>query len=1322
MFLHEVFDEVVRRHAGRVAVEVPPSPGRPGRVAWTYDDLSRASEEVAALLEGTVRGEGVVAILLPRESPHLFAAQLGISRAGAAWTCLDPAYPDEHLRFLLEDSEAVALLTDAAGLSRPGAAALPRDRVHDVTTRRVPPRPGATPTHAPAWLGESSLAYVIHTSGTTGRPKGVAVEHKSIVNLVRSDVEEFRLGPADRVAQSSSAAYDSSIEETWLAFASGATLVVLDDATVRLGPDLVPWLRAERITVFCPPPTLLRATGCADPRAALPDLRLLYVGGEALPPEVAARWGPGRRLENGYGPTECTVTVLRATVREGGPITIGRPVEGNRAHVLDERLEETAEGEPGELCIAGIGLARGYLRRDALTAERFPVHPHFGRLYRTGDLVRRDAHGDHHYLGRVDAQVKLRGHRIELGEVEAALAACPGVRAAACRVQGSGAAEVLAGWVVPVDPALPPRVADLEARLRATLPGHMVPSRFGVIDVLPTNRSGKLDRAALPDVGVAPHGEDRARVAPADEVERRVAAAVRRVLALGTDVSTGDDFFLDLGGTSLSAAEVVSALRGDPTTAGVTVRDVYEARTVAGIAARARVSEPPAPGPMAATRLPRPGPGRATAVQTAWLLLTLLVASLAAYAAWFVVAPFVVRRVGVVAGVLLLPLLGFAVLLVYTAVSVGALWLAKRVLIGRYRPIRAPVWGAFHVRHWVVRHVAGAVPWGWLADTVFLNAVLRLLGARIGRRVHVHRGADVAQGGWDLLDLGDDATVSQDAALRLVALEDGHVVVGPVTLGAGATLDVRAGASPDTVLGPGAWLCALSWLPPGSRVPAGERWDGVPAAPAGRAPEVPTVPAGGRVLSPALHGALTILLRFARGAFLYYASFVALAAIFVAPSSPSVSDALSWWFDPTVGPLRLSSVLALAALLVGSLPVSAVLSALSVRALGRVEPGVVSRWSPAYLRILAKTDAVRGAGELLSGTLFWPLWLRLAGMRVGRRCEISTIVDVVPELVEIGRETFLADGIYLGGPRVHAGTVAVERTRLGDANFLGNHVVVPAGTRLCDDVLVGVSTVVDDARIRPGTSWFGHPAFELPRREVVEVDRRLTHAPSLVRVVTRLSWECARFAIPVLPLLVLCGWLEAAAALRAAVSPPAFLLAALPGVTLLAVATLCAAVVALKWALLGRVRPAQHPLWSCWCSRWDFLYVAWGAYARRALGHLEGTLLLAGYLRAMGCRIGRGVVLGRGFAHVVDPDMLHLEDGATVDGLFQAHSFEDRVLKIDRVFVRRGATVGSGAVLLYGADVGERTEIAPHSVVMKHERLLPDRRYAGCPTAPTRAG
>ena len=191
------------------------------------------------------------------------------------------------------------------------------------------------------------------------------IEHRSIVNLVSSDLAELRLTPEDRVSQNSSAVYDSSVEEIWMAFAAGATLVVVDDAAARLGPDLVPWLRHERITAFSPTPTLLRSTGCQRPDVELPEMALIYTGGEAIPQDLADRWSKGRRMVNGYGPTECSVVATRAEIRAGEPVAIGRPVEGLEAWVLDDALEEVAGGEWGELCVSGAGLARGYLHRPA---------------------------------------------------------------------------------------------------------------------------------------------------------------------------------------------------------------------------------------------------------------------------------------------------------------------------------------------------------------------------------------------------------------------------------------------------------------------------------------------------------------------------------------------------------------------------------------------------------------------------------------------------------------------------------------------------------------------------------------------------------------------------------------------------------------------------------------------------------------------------------------------------------------------------------------------------------------------------------------------
>jgi len=365
-----------------------------------------------------------------------------------------------------------------------------------------------------------------------------------------------------------------------------------------------------------------------------------------------------------------------------------------------------------------------------------------------------------------------------------------------------------------------------------------------------------------------------------------------------------------------------------------------------------------------------------------------------------------------------------------------------------------------------------------------------------------------------------------------------------------------------------------------------------------------------------------------------------------------------------------------------------------------------------------KVALVEGAGRWLSGTLLWPIWLRHAGMNVGRGCEISTITGVIPELVTIEGPSFLADGIYLGEPVVHRGTVRAGTVDLARNTFLGNHVVLPPDTVLAQDVLLGVCTVADPTMNRADSAWFGHPAFALPRREIVTADRSMTHDPSAVRWLVRATWEFARFLLPLPPVFAALWWFS--------LIGPRYLTGGSIwpqwGVIIIVTSSFAiafaAAIVALKWVLLGRVKPGQHPLWSGWCSRWDFLYVAWGFYARSILAPFEGTLALPWYLRAMGASIGRRTVLGGGFTQVVDPDMLRIEDEATVSCMFQAHSFEDRVLKIDRVRIGKQSTVRHAAVLLYGADIGDRTDVAPHSVVMKQEVLLPDRRYEGCPVRP----
>lgn len=1313
VLLHELFERSVAQRASAVAVELPADEdGRPATTLSYGDVLERAASLRIALAPHVI-GECVVAILLPKDSPFVHAAQLAVLQSGAAFLCIDQSFPDDHVRFVLEDAEVAAVMADEASMARLRAMGIASSRLLDVAdvvqassgshpSSTGLTRNGSAPdSSAPDWLGPRSLAYVIYTSGTTGRPKGVLIEHASIVHLLEAEQREIAIGPSDRCVQVSSNAYDSSIEECWLPFAVGATVVVADDVVTRLGPDLVPWLREHRISVLMPTPTMLRGTGCDAPAAELPDLRIVYTGGEAISSDLVDRWASGVELLNGYGPTECTVTVTRTRLAPGRAITIGRAIGASRAHVLDEHLRPVPAGRSGELCFSGPCLARGYLKRDALTAERFVEHPDFGRIYRTGDLVQEDEQGDLHFFGRIDSQVKVRGFRIELAAIEAQLQGLPNIREALCKVQGEPGRELIAAHVVAADPAAV-EPSQLAGALGQAMPEYMVPSRFAVVERLPTMVSGKADRRALPDIEApTPVAGDDGRP-PRTACERQIADAGAATLGLAT-MSADADFF-DLGGNSLRAAELVTRLRKHPETAALTVRDVYELRTVAALASRAESSASTPVEQRAPDRAPKGAPILVTVIQTLWLVAMLSGASALLYCAFYLLLPVLLEHVGLWPLLLTAPLWLAAAFAVYTPVALFVAVLVKRLLIGRYQSVRAPVWGGLYLRNWIVTRCVRLVPWRVLQGTEFFNMGLRRLGARIGERVHVHRGVDLLSGGWDLLTLGDDVTLSQDAIVGLVEYDDGDIVFGSVTMEEGSTLGIRAGMQAGARLGRGAFVRALSNVAPGTRVGDGEVWDGVPAVRIDA--DVPVVDAS-EVASPRCSPvAYGIALMVARAMLEWVLALPMLAAIALplVLADVSADQALQWIWQPLSEPALL---FVLAAWAVGSVMSRLVMSAVWLRFTKPVAVGRYRTCSRDYLRVWLRTGLLASAGRWLSGSLFWRWWLRFAGMRLGRNCEISTIIDCLPEQVEIGAETFFADGVYLAGPRIHRGVATVAPTVLSRDSFVGNHAVLPSGVLLPPGILIGVSTVADGASIRAGTSWFGQPPIELPQREVVDMDRTLTHEPTLGLYLHRLLWEALRFVLPAVTMLVGLLWLQSVTTLH---------WLWLPVLSLAAGALLCVLVLAAKWLLLGRVRPGTHGLWSAWCCRWDFLYMAWGMLAHGPLSPFAGTLWLPIYLRAMGMRIGRRVVLAGSFAQVVDPDMLTVEDGATIDPMFQAHTFEDRVLKIGRVHIGRNATVGRASVLFYGTDIGVRTTVAPHSVVMKNETLSDGRRYAGVPT------
>ncbi|MTE22328.1 amino acid adenylation domain-containing protein [Streptomyces sp. TRM43335] len=551
----------------------PPAPALSASgLLLSFAEVEERANRLAHRLIARGAGPGdIVALVLPR-SADMVLAQLAVAKAGAAFLPVDPGYPDERVALMLRDA-APAVTLDAeqvADLLAAGSDGVPGHRPTD--TDRVRP------------LDLDDPAYVIYTSGSTGTPKGVVVTHRGLAGFAAAEAEHYRVGPGDRVLAFATPSFDASVLELCMALPSGARLVVPRPGPL-LGAELADVLRGERVTHTLLPPAAL-ATLPPDTPGTLPDLKTLVVGADACGPEAVARWAPHHRMINSYGPTEATVVATWSDPLEpdGDAPPIGRPLPATGAYVLDARLRPVADGVAGELWLSGPALARGYLGRPGLTASRFVADP-FGepgsRMYRTGDLVRRDARGELHYLGRTDHQLKLRGHRIEAGEVEATLVRHPAVLDAVVSVrEDEPGLPRLVAHVLAAPDAEAPAAAELRALAARTLPGHMVPSAFVVLERFPLTENGKTDRAALP--APAPDGEEAAagHVAPRTPTEEAMAAIWEE--ALHTTVGAEDDFF-SLGGDSLRALRIASRA-GEAFGVTLTPRDVLVSRTVAALA------------------------------------------------------------------------------------------------------------------------------------------------------------------------------------------------------------------------------------------------------------------------------------------------------------------------------------------------------------------------------------------------------------------------------------------------------------------------------------------------------------------------------------------------------------------------------------------------------------------------------------------------------------------------------------------------------------------------------------------------------------------
>jgi amino acid adenylation domain-containing protein len=564
--MHRRFEEQARKTPDAVALVMPGY----ARREITYSQLNTSANRVAHYLQSMGVGPDVLVGLYLDRTPDLLVGLLAILKAGAAYLPIDLSYPADRVAFMLSDSEAPLVVTDsqtAKNLPQQTAKALCIDTDSAKWSKLNHENPSSS-------VSPENLAYSIFTSGSTGRPKGVLITHANVSRLFDATQDWFHFNENDAWTLFHSSAFDFSVWEIWGALIYGGRLVIVPFADSRSPERFHDLLASEKITVLNQTPSAFRQLIGIDekkPQRKLDQLRTVIFGGEALNLQSLAPWftkyGDAQpQLVNMYGITETTVHVTyrpitKVDLHDSPGSVIGLPIPDLQLYVLDAGLQPVPIGVPGEMFVGGAGVARGYLKRDALTTERFIKNPFSdsdGKLYRSGDLARRLPDGDLEYMGRADQQVKIRGFRVELGEIQSALTKQPGVREAFVTAKElCNGEKALVAYVVPAN-GEPPAVDRLRRDLESTLPGYMVPANFVFLDHLPLTSNGKIDRAALPLASLRRSEMEQPFLAPQGDLERRIAGIYKEVLQI--DKVGIDDNFFDLGGNSLRLVDVHTRL------------------------------------------------------------------------------------------------------------------------------------------------------------------------------------------------------------------------------------------------------------------------------------------------------------------------------------------------------------------------------------------------------------------------------------------------------------------------------------------------------------------------------------------------------------------------------------------------------------------------------------------------------------------------------------------------------------------------------------------------------------------------------------------
>ncbi len=1308
--LHEIFELQADIEPSAPALEC-------GDHCLTYGELDAEANRMARYFRslGVARGS-YVGISLDRSEWPIIAI-LAVLKAGGTYVPIEPALPNDRMRYIAEAAEMSVIVTDAVYETRLSEISTAKLAIVEKYRGIASAFDNTRLSRSETQLRPEDVCYVLFTSGTTGRPKGVVTEHRNVVHFVGAFNEVCNTTAADRILQGFSLGFDGSVEEMWMAFSNGATLICGDKATPKFGADFTAFLNERKISFLSTVPTLL-STLTSD----VPSLRQLIVSGEACHIDLVNRWArPGLIMRNVYGPTEATVNTTACVLEKGKAVTIGQPLRGYDIYILDAELRPVPRGEKGELYIGGPGLSRGYLHQPDLTAKTYidwvpPTDcaapgsepPKARRLYKAGDLVRWNEDDELEFFGRIDSQVKLRGYRVELSEIEAVLIEQPEISTANVRIYEKDGMQSLAACILLADGVATLDRNHILAVLRDRLPVYMVPAYLDVLDAFPMLASGKVDRSRLPAPVQALVVEDDGDV-EMSALETRIAEVWAKQLSV-PKVGPEQDFFTDLGGHSLVAAQLATALR---TALGhsVPVRDIYAHPTVRQLAAYVETLT---------TKTAEATSGNA------WARAAALASAKNATPVrpWTTVFFQVVYQLSIVP-ILSLPLLyilpyGIDVLqkrasvtdLAIIALGVGvATWaallvlaiVAKWVLIGRYKPGRYPMWGSLYIRWWIasrLQHLSGITAFNGTALAPF---IWRAMGAKVGHRALLNPSLVYA---WDCVRIGNDVSIGVDTQMPAFRIEQGHLVIGNVTIGDRCFVGAHSVLGLDVTMQDDSRLDDQSLLPDGNVLKSGVAYRGSPAQPAAVA-----VPTGTPVRYGPVRMFFYTLTQLVAG--------LAIALLTLAPvmAAGGLIAAVVVNYPANV------SVPVFFALVPATMLVFALWSALCKSLVHpNPRPGVFKVYSFTYLQHWLSSivmQIIQVVGMPIFTTVYLPSWMRLLGAKLGRHTEMSTVWRVNPDMLVAGDGVFFADGCMMGGMRTHMGRFEVAVNEIGDRSFVGNSAILSTGVNLGSNCLLGVLSAAPQSAtdIPDNTDWLGSPGFRLPNRQKVEgFDPKLTYRPSAWLYLQRALIDGLRVVLPGYVL----GGIAVAALLAVMWAYEQFgiwgAFTAIPVMSWFAITACIGTVVGLKWLIMGRFHPVIVPLWSRYVWWNELINGIYEALMAPFVTNFFGTPFAPALMRLLGCKIGRYCYMET--ALFSEFDLVNVGDHAVLNAgvVMQNHLFEDRVMKSSSLTVGEGCSVGNMSIVLYDTVMEPGAVLGPLSLLMKGETMPKGSRWHGSPT------